>query len=123
MAQVYPGDDLTEDQARAALIALARELAAANLAYHRDDAPILTDAAYDALKRRNMAIEARFPHLKRAGSASDQVGAVAADGFGKISHSVPMLSLENAFDDAEISEFDTRIRKFLGHHQRFGLYG
>lgn len=114
MAQVYREDDLTEDQARAALIALARELAAANLAYHRDDAPILTDAAYDALKRRNMAIEARFPHLKRAGSASDQIGAVAADGFGKISHSVPMLSLENAFDDAEISEFDTRIRKFLG---------
>lgn len=114
MAQGNQGDDLTEEEARAALIALARDLAAANLAYHRDDAPILTDAAYDALKRRNTALEARFPHLKRAGSASDQIGAVAADGFGKISHSVPMLSLENAFDDAEISEFDTRIRKFLG---------
>lgn len=107
-------DELTEDQARLALISLARDLAAANLAYHRDDAPTLSDAEYDALKRRNLAIETRFPHLKLAGSATDQIGAPAGDGFGKIAHAVPMLSLENAFDDADIADFDTRIRKFLG---------
>ncbi len=107
-------DELTEDQARLALIALARDLAAANVAYHRDDAPSLTDADYDALKRRNLAIEARFPHLKLVNSVSDQIGSPAVDGFGKISHAVPMLSLENAFDDADIADFDTRIRKFLG---------
>lgn len=114
MTQLISVDDLTEDQARLALIALAEQLASANLAYHRDDAPTLTDAAFDALKRRNAAIEARFPHLKLAGSPSDQIGAAVADGFGKISHSVPMLSLENAFDDIDIADFDARIRKFLG---------
>jgi len=114
MTQVISVAEMTEDQARLELTNLAQTLAIANLAYHRDDAPTLTDADYDALKRRNLAIEARFPQLKVAGSASDQIGAAVADGFGKISHAVPMLSLENAFDDTDVADFDMRIRKFLG---------
>jgi len=106
-------DALTEDQARAELDQLTQTLAAANSAYHTDDDPVMTDAEYDRLKRRNAAIEARFPNLKRADSPSDQVGAAPSSGFGKISHVVRMLSLENAFDREEVDEFDNRIRKYL----------
>ncbi|WP_377505334.1 NAD-dependent DNA ligase LigA [Octadecabacter sp. R77987] len=107
--------DLTESQARAELARLADVLAQANTAYHGQDAPDLSDADYDALKQRNTAIEARFPGLKRADSPSDQVGAAPAQGFGKITHKIAMLSLGNAFADAEVAEFDAGVRKFLGH--------
>ena len=109
-----PVEALTQREAEAELAHLAQALAAANLAYHTADAPEITDAAYDALKRRNAAIEARFPGLKRADSPSDQVGAAVADGFGKVAHRVRMLSLENAFAAEEVAEFDDRVRKFLG---------
>lgn len=105
--------DLTRDEARAELDRLARLLGEANLAYHTDDAPILSDADYDAAKRRNAEIESRFPDLKRADSPSDQVGAAPSDGFGKVRHVVRMLSLGNLFEDEEVAEFDARIRKFL----------
>ncbi len=105
--------DLTRDEARAELDRLARLLGEANLAYHTDDAPILSDADYDAAKRRNAEIESRFPYLKRADSPSDQVGAAPSDGFGKVRHVVRMLSLGNLFEDEEVAEFDARIRKFL----------
>ncbi|MGR3501239.1 NAD-dependent DNA ligase LigA [Pseudaestuariivita sp.] len=105
---------MTEAEAEAALEALAKELIAANIAYHRDDAPSLSDADYDALKRRNAAIEAAFPHLKRADSPSDQVGAPVAEGFSKVTHAQRMLSLANAFDAADIADFDARIRRYLG---------
>jgi DNA ligase (NAD+) len=108
-------DQLTEAEARGELARLAQALAEANRAYHTLDAPEITDAEYDALKRRNAAIEARFPTLKRADSPSDQVGAGLGGGFGKITHAVPMLSLENAFDDSDITDFADRIRSFLGH--------
>lgn len=107
-------DMLSEDQARAELERLAAVLARANLAYHRDDAPDMSDAEYDALKRRNAAIEARFAHLKRADSPSDKVGAAPAEGFSKVTHAQRMLSLGNAFTDEDVAEFDQRIRKFLG---------
>jgi DNA ligase (NAD+) len=106
---------LTKAEAREELARLAKAIAAANTAYHTLDAPEITDADYDALKRRNAAIEARFPGLKRADSPSDQVGAAVADGFGKVPHRVRMLSLENAFAAEEVGEFDDRVRKFLGH--------
>src|SRR6056297_902635 len=106
--------DLTEAQARAELARLAEVLSEANIAYHTHDAPEINDAEYDALKARNAAIEARFPGLKRADSASDQVGAAPADGFAKVRHSIRMLSLGNAFEDADITEFDARIRRYLG---------
>ena len=96
------------------LARLADALGQANAAYHRDDAPQISDAAYDALKQRNAAIEARFPDLKRADSPSDQVGAVVADGFGKVPHAVRMLSLGNAFSDEDVTDFDERLRKYLG---------
>lgn len=106
---------LTEAEARAELARLAQALTTANTAYHTLDAPEIADAEYDALKRRNAAIEARFPGLKRPDSPSDQVGATVAEGFGKVAHRVRMLSLENAFSAEEVTEFDDRVRKFLGH--------
>jgi DNA ligase (NAD+) len=112
---VKPVDTLSEAEARAELADLATRLAAANSAYHTNDAPEITDADYDALKQRNAALEAAFPALKRADSPSDKVGAAVADGFGKITHSVRMLSLENAFADEDITDFADRIRKYLGH--------
>ena len=105
---------LTTEQARAELAWLAEQLAGANTAYHRDDAPEISDAEYDALKQRNAAIEAQFPTLKRADSPSDVVGGAVAEGFGKVRHAVRMLSLGNAFEDEEVFEFDGRIRKYLG---------
>lgn len=107
-------DDLTVDQAEAELAWLADVLIGANAAYHRDDAPEISDADYDALKRRNTAIEDKFPALKRSDSPSEVVGSAVADGFGKIKHVIRMLSLGNAFDDEDVQDFDQRIRKYLG---------
>jgi len=107
-------ETLTEAEAQAELADLAKQLAVANDAYHREDAPQISDAEYDALKQRNAAIEARFPQLIREDSPSHQVGAVPLAGFGKITHSIPMLSLANAFDSDNIREFDASVRKFLG---------
>ncbi|EAQ06327.1 NAD-dependent DNA ligase LigA [Yoonia sp. TsM2_T14_4] len=106
--------DLTRAEAMVELARLAQTLAQANTAYHRNDTPEISDAAYDALKQRNAAIEARFRELKRADSPSDQVGAVVADGFGKVQHAVRMLSLGNAFSDDDVTDFDERLRKYLG---------
>lgn len=105
---------LTEEQARDELRALSLTLAKANTAYHTADAPDLSDAEYDRLKRRNAEIEARFPALKRADSPSDQVGATPSESFAKVTHAVRMLSLSNAFDAEDISGFDTSIRRYLG---------
>ncbi|MCK0148642.1 NAD-dependent DNA ligase LigA [Marivita sp. S6314] len=107
-------DALTKAEAAAELERLATILVQANTAYHTDDAPDLSDAEYDALKRRNAAIEARFPDLKRADSPSDQVGAAPAEGFTKVRHEVRMMSLSNAFDDDDITSFDQSIRRYLG---------
>jgi DNA ligase (NAD+) len=107
--------ELTEDEAAAELAKLAEVLARANRAYHTEDTPELTDAAYDILKQRNSAIEVQFPALKRPDSPTDQVGAAVAEGFGKVAHFVRMLSLENAFDASDVADFDERVRKYLGH--------
>lgn len=106
--------DLTELDAKAELERLATLLAAANTAYHTEDAPEMSDADYDRLKLRNAEIEAHFPNLKRADSPSEQVGAPVADGFAKIRHDVRMMSLSNAFEDADITSFDQSIRRYLG---------
>ncbi len=115
MAQGKAVGQLSEAEAKAELARLAAVLAGANRAYHTDDAPEMSDAEFDGLKARNAAIEQRFPRLRRADSASRQVGAAVAEGFGKIAHQVRMLSLENAFEAADISDFDDRVRRFLGH--------
>ena len=104
---------LTKSEAKRELARLAESLGAANLAYHQSDAPEMSDADYDAMKRRNAAIEARFPELKRGDSPSDQVGAAPAEGFGKIRHEQRMMSLGNAFADEEVQEFDGRVRRYL----------
>lgn len=106
-------EDLTPLDAAAELAALAREIAVLDAAYHQDDAPLVADGDYDALRRRNEAIEARFPHLARADSPSGRVGAAPAAGFDKVAHARPMLSLGNAFSDEDVHEFLARIRRFL----------
>ena len=105
---------LTEDAAAAELARLAAAIAAADAAYHGADAPLMTDADYDALRRRNAAIEARFPRLVRPDSPSRRVGSLPADGFGKVTHAVPMLSLENAFSAEDVTDWDQRLRRYLG---------
>lgn len=105
---------LSEDEAAEELAALAAEIATHDTAYHQRDKPVISDAAYDALKRRNDAIEARFPALARPDSPSRRVGAAPARGFAKARHRRPMLSLDNAFGEEDFAEFVTRIRNFLG---------
>ena len=134
---------LSGSEAAAEWERLAALVAQANSDYHRDDAPTLTDAKYDALKRRLVALEAAFPEVLNTlapqptlnivsgrgvawgrstavgvgngQSPTQQVGAEPADGFGKVTHLVPMLSLENGFGDTDVTDFDDRVRKFLGN--------
>ncbi len=105
---------LTEAEAKAELKRLAAEIAAHDRRYYQDDAPSVSDAAYDALRRRNDAIEARFPSLVRSDSPSRRIGAQPAARFAKVRHAVPMLSLGNAFADEDVVDFVERIRRFLG---------
>jgi DNA ligase (NAD+) len=107
-------DQLDEAAAQTRLSELAQALQAANSAYYQDDAPDLSDAQYDALKRENAAIEARFPHLKRDDSPSEQVGAAPSSGFTKITHAERMLSLSNAFEGPDVEDFVAGIRRYLG---------
>ncbi|RMD46471.1 MAG: NAD-dependent DNA ligase LigA [Alphaproteobacteria bacterium] len=109
-----PVEALSEDEARRELARLAAIIAEADRAYYMRAAPLMSDAEYDALKRRNAAIEARFPHLIRPDSPSRRVGAPPAEGFRKVRHAVRMFSLENALDEEEAREFDARVRRFLG---------
>jgi len=108
-----PVEKLTKAAATAELKRLAEAVRAADAAYYQDDAPAMDDAAYDALRLRLGAIEARFPELKLADSPSDAVGAAPFGGFGKVTHLKPMLSLDNLFADEEVSEFIARVRRFL----------
>ena len=109
-----PARDLTDLEAAAELAFLAKEMARAERAYYQNDDPVMTDAAYDALKKRNEEIERFFPHLIRADSPSKHVGAKASEDFAKVAHSVPMLSLANIFTDGDVYEFIDKIRRFLG---------
>ena len=88
---------------------VAKEIAAHDRAYYREDAPKVSDADYDALRRRNAEIEARFPLLVRPDSPSHRVGAKASEKFGKVAHRVPMLSLDNAFSDEDVADWLGRV--------------
>ncbi|MFB2550774.1 NAD-dependent DNA ligase LigA [Ensifer soli] len=110
-----PVDNLTEEEAAAELAFLAAEIARHDALYHGQDAPEISDAGYDALKRRNDAIEARFPQLIRADSPSIRVGAAPLATFAPITHSRPMLSLDNAFSDADVRDFVASVYRFLGN--------
>jgi DNA ligase (NAD+) len=105
---------MTEEEAASELARLAAEIARHDRAYHQNDAPLITDAEYDALRQRNAEIEAEFPHLVRDDGPSRRVGAPPAGAFGKIRHRVPMLSLDNAFGAEDFAEFCARVRRFLG---------
>jgi len=106
-------DQLTRQQAKAELVRLALEISAHDRRYYQDDAPTISDADYDALRRRSDAIEARFPDLLTAESPSQTVGAQPSGRFAKVRHAVPMLSLGNAFADEDVSDFVERVRRFL----------
>jgi DNA ligase (NAD+) len=106
-------DALDETQAKAELKRLAAEIGAHDKRYYQDDAPTISDAEYDALRRRNAAVEARYPGLARADSPSRRIGAAPAAKFAKVRHAVPMLSLDNAFAEQDVLDFIGRIRRFL----------
>jgi DNA ligase (NAD+) len=108
-----PVAKLTPFEAEAELARLASEIARHDALYYQNDAPEISDAEYDALRRRNDEIERKFPLFSRADSPTRRVGAAPAAGFGKLRHAVPMLSLGNAFDDDDVREFFARIRRFL----------
>lgn len=105
---------LTTVAAEAELERLHFALTEANQAYYNADTPVMTDAEYDLLKKRNRHIEEAFPHLKRADSTTEQIGAAPSDVFSKVLHAQRMLSLGNAFDIDDVVDFDARIRRFLG---------
>lgn len=109
-----PVAQLTEFDAYAELKALAKEIASHDQAYYQKDTPTISDGDYDLLRQRNSAIEEKFPHLKRKDSPSDKIGAPVQAGFSKVKHTVPMLSLGNAFSREDVEEFLERIRRFLG---------
>lgn len=104
---------LTKAQAKVELMRLALDIEKHNESYYNKDAPTVSDAAYDALRQRSDAIEARFPDLVSGDSPSQKVGAAPSGRFAKITHSVPMLSLGNAFTDEDVTDFVDRVRRFL----------
>ena len=111
-----PVDALSPLEAVAEIARVSAAIEAADRAYYQDDAPDLTDADYDALRRRLLALEAAFPELKRADSPTSRVGAGPSEKFEKIRHVVPMLSLDNAFSDEDVADFVGRVHKFLATH-------
>ena len=105
---------LTEADVEAELKSLAAKIADHDVRYYQEDAPIVSDAEYDSLRHRNQILETAFPHLIREDSPNKRVGAPPATGFRKIEHSVPMLSLGNAFNENDVIEFFARVRRYLG---------
>ena len=112
-SQNSPVDELTSAQAAQELEWLAKEIARHDILYNTKDQPEISDAEYDALRKRNTAIEQRFPELVRPDSPSIKVGAQVSEKFEKVRHRVPMLSLDNAFSDDDVKDFVDRIRRFL----------
>ena len=106
-------DLLTAEEAKKELARLAVAITSHDKSYYQEDAPVISDAEYDALRERNAAIEARFPKLVRADSPSRRVGAKPAEKFEKVRHAVPMLSLDNAFTEKDVEDFVARVRRFL----------
>ncbi|MEE2687961.1 MAG: NAD-dependent DNA ligase LigA [Pseudomonadota bacterium] len=107
-------DQLTEAEARVELARLAMEIGYHDVLYYQSDSPEISDSEYDALRRRNAELEARFPALQRKDSPSLRVGAAPSRGFSKVRHARPMLSLANAFDAGDVDDFVARARRFLG---------
>jgi DNA ligase (NAD+) len=108
-----PVDELTQEEAAAELERLAAEIARHDRLYHGEDKPEISDAAYDALRQRNSAIEALYPELIRTDSPSRAVGASPSATFSAVQHTKPMLSLDNVFSDADVVDFVASVRRFL----------
>lgn len=108
-----PVKKLTKEEAEAELDALAARIDAADAAYYQADAPTISDAEYDALRRRLTLIERTFPKLKRETSPNARVGVSPSTAFDKLEHAEAMLSLDNAFDESDVSDFVARVRRFL----------
>ena len=108
-----PVDELTKAQAKVELKRLTLELESHDKHYYQEDAPKITDAEYDALRKRFNAIEARFPEFVTGDSPSQKIGAQPSGRFAKVRHAVPMLSLDNAFAEDDVVDFAARIRRFL----------
>jgi len=122
MSEDHPVEKLDKMQAEKELIRLNEILDRANSDYYSNDAPILSDAEYDTLKKRNLDIESRFPNLKLKNSVSDKIGSKPSSTFKKIKHTVKMLSLANGFDEQDIIDFDHRVKKILGSEDRVISY-
>jgi DNA ligase (NAD+) len=106
-------EDLSGDMAKDELARLAASINEANTAYHGDDNPIMTDAEFDFLKKRNLEIELRFPEYKRSDSPTEKIGSLPSETFSKIKHSKKMFSLANAFKNSDLYDFDEQVRRFL----------
>jgi DNA ligase (NAD+) len=115
-----PVEQLTEQEAAEELARLAAEIAEHDRRYHVEDAPTISDAEYDALARRNLAIEDRFPDLVREDSPSKRVGGAPAEGFAKVRHQVPMLSLAKAYTDQDVEDFFQRFSRFFLGSEKLG---
>ena len=113
MSAAHDTANLTPEDACALHAQLAEDIRAHNAAYYQEDAPTVSDAEYDALFAQLVALEDAFPDLRTEDSPTRTVGAAPAQGFAKVRHTVPMLSLGNAFDDEDVGEFLARIRRFL----------
>ena len=111
--RIVPVDTLTKAQAKVELKRLTLEIERHDKAYYQEDAPKISDADYDALRKRFNAIEARFPELVTSDSPSQKIGAKPSGRFAKVRHAVPMLSLDNAFAEQDVLDFVGRIRRFL----------
>jgi DNA ligase (NAD+) len=114
MSALKDVEDLTTDEADAEVSRLTAEIRKHDRAYYQDDAPKISDAAYDALRQRLVAIETRFPLLVRPDSPTQKVGAAPSGKFGEVRHARPMLSLGNAFNDEDVADFIARVKRFLG---------
>lgn len=113
-SDLTPIESLTPRHARAEHARLGEAIAEYDRAYYQEDAPLVPDAEYDALRRRYEALEAAFPDLATSESLTKKVGAKPSEKFAKVKHAVPMLSLGNVFSDEEVEDFAARVRRFLG---------
>src|SRR5712672_1142886 len=106
-------ESLNAKQAKGEHARLEAEIKQHDESYYQKDAPTVSDAEYDALRKRYDAIEERYPDLRTLDSLSRKVGAAPTRGFAKVRHAVPMLSLNNAFSEEDVTDFTARIRRFL----------
>ena len=101
---------MTHEQARQQIDALREQIEYHNKKYYTEDAPEISDYAYDMLYRRLENLEAAFPELKTEDSPTNRVGAAGYNTFAEVTHTVPMESLHDSFSEDELRDFDRRVR-------------